>query len=139
MACFPTRRKVLQKVLVTRNKANAFERKRKEIIIDGSDNTNTGSDDESSVGPQPINPNDSNGLGTGLRPAGGGGYRPSRSSRNVETFLFDLEKQLLDHVYSMRDKKLRTNKTNERIKRIFQMLKNRPDLVVARTDKTNSV
>ena len=124
-----------------RNKANAYDRKKKEVNLanDGSDNKEDNEDDIDEVLAQNLNPADSNGLDTGLRPTGGGGYIPKRANRNVETFLFDLEKQMLDHVHDMKEKKLRTNKTERRIEMVLHKLKGRKDLVVARTDKTNSV
>jgi|SaaInl74LU_5_DNA_1037368.scaffolds.fasta_scaffold07997_2 hypothetical protein len=51
-----------------RNKAKAYEKKKKEVSVTDDGGDDTDSSDEESVGPKPPNPNDSNGLDTGLRP-----------------------------------------------------------------------
>jgi len=81
------------------------------------------------------------GLGTNLRPTSGCGPDDNLpASREVEGFLHELEMELLNHLDAM--KKNDTRKVDEitkRINNIFEKLRQQRDIVVARTDKTNSI
>ena len=103
------------------NKNNAIDK------IDDEDGTN--------------NPAKDDGLGTNLRPTGGCGPDDNlQASREVEAFLYDIEKDLLGRVDELKKKDTReVNNITKRINNIFSKLKQRKDIVVAMTDKTNSV
>ena len=81
------------------------------------------------------------GLCTNLRPTSSCGPDDNLpASREVEGFLHELEMELLNHLDAM--KKNDTRKVDEitkRINNIFEKLRQQRDIVVARTDKTNSI
>ena len=81
------------------------------------------------------------GLGTNLRPTNGCGPDDNiPTSKEVEGFLYELEKILIDHLDEMKKRDTRkVNGITSKINHIFAKLKQRSDIVVARTDKTNSI
>ena len=81
------------------------------------------------------------GLGTGLRPTNG--WTPdntSLASREVEAFLLETEKELLDHLEksATNDTRKKHNISNK-ITSFLSNLNSRKDLVIVPTDKTNTV
>ncbi len=122
--------------ITTRNKANAIEKRRRE----GGETEKNGNSTDIGADDATTHIDNTGGLGTNLRPNGDyGSNYISRATKDVELFLCDLEKHLLDHIYEMKDAAQQTNEIERRINDVFNRLKRRPDLVVARTDKTNSI
>ena len=82
-----------------------------------------------------------NDLGTNLCPTGGCGPDDNiPTSNEVEGFLYDAEKTFLDYLDDMKKKDGRkVDNITRKINNIFSKLKQRNDIVVARTDKTNSI
>ena len=81
------------------------------------------------------------GLGTGLRPTDG--WTPDNTSlpsREVEAFLLETEKELLDHLEksATNDTRKKHNISNK-ITSFLSNLNSRKDLVIVPTDKTNTV
>ena len=106
-------------------------------FVDSKKSTTDAEDDDDSTN----NPTKDDGLGTNLRPTGGCGPDDNLpAAREVEAFLYDIEKDLLGRVSDMKKKDTReVNNTTKRINNIFSKLRQRKDIVVAMTDKTNSV
>jgi len=92
--------------------------------------------------PNKITDSEDKGLGTNLHPTSGNvqdnNYLPV--SDEVNAFLFDLQKELLDHLDKKRDNDTRrTNHTERKINQFLNKLKERDDTVAVPTDKTNSI
>ena len=94
------------------------------------------------ITPDGDNPADKlTGLGTNLRPSGGCGLDDnSPVSKDVEAYLFEVQRELLDHIDQMAARDTRKPvKITQQINSLLSKLKQRDDMVVVPTDKTNSV
>jgi hypothetical protein len=81
------------------------------------------------------------GLGTNLRPTGGGSLdNTTQVSKEVEAFLYDVQRELLEYIENakLRDTR-KSNLTTAKINSLLTTLKQRKDIVVVETDKTNSI
>ena len=90
-------------------------------FVDSKKSTTDAEDDDDSTN----NPAKDDGLGTNLRPTGGCGPDDNLpAAREVEAFLYDIEKDLLGRVSDMKKTDTReVNNTTKRINNIFSKLR----------------